>query len=101
MQELTKTQRRYLIRLAQRIAPLAMVGKHGITDTVVGAVDEALAAHELVKVRFVDHKEDKEPLGEELARRSRSEIVARIGHVVVLWRQHPEKDRRKVELPPA
>lgn len=101
MDDLTKEQRRYLTRLAQRLEPLAMVGKNGVTDTVAASVEEALTAHELVKVRFVDHKDDKGPLGDDLARRTRSEIVTRIGHVLVLWRRHPEPNRRKVDLPPA
>jgi RNA-binding protein len=62
-------------------------------------VDEALTAHELVKVRFVDHKDDKGPLTEELASRTGSEVVTRIGHVIALWRQHPEEERRKIALP--
>jgi RNA-binding protein len=45
-------QRRYLRGLANPIKALVHVGEGGISDAVVGALDDALDHHELVKVRL-------------------------------------------------
>ena len=45
-------QRRYLRGLAHSLEPIVQLGKGGLTDGVVGAVDAALADHELIKVKL-------------------------------------------------
>ena len=37
--------------------PVAYVGQNGLSPTVSQAIDESLATHELIKVKFVDFKE--------------------------------------------
>jgi RNA-binding protein len=49
---LTGRQRQHLRGLAHAFEPLVHVGGGGVTDGVLRAVDTALRAHELVKVRF-------------------------------------------------
>jgi RNA-binding protein len=53
MERLTSKQRAYLRSLAQRLRPVVFVGKEGISDAVVQAASEALAAHELIKIRVL------------------------------------------------
>ena len=48
--ELRSYQRAFLRSKAQQLDPVVYVGKDGFTPGVVGALDEALTAHELVKV---------------------------------------------------
>ena len=51
---LTGKQRRFLRAEAHALSPVVMVGKEGLSDTVLNAVREALLAHELIKVRQLD-----------------------------------------------
>ena len=51
IQLLTGKQVRYLRGLGHHLKPLAMLGREGITDSVIAAVDAVLDAHELVKVK--------------------------------------------------
>ena len=47
---MTSKQRAYLMSLAQKEQAIIHIGKSGITPELTKAVDEALAARELVKV---------------------------------------------------
>ena len=99
MTQLTNTQRKHLKRLAHSLKPLVMIGKQGLTEQVRISVDQALMAHELIKVKFGDFKDEKEALTAELANETGSALVTIIGNVAVLYRQHPDEDRRKIDLP--
>ena len=96
---LTSTQRDHLKRLAHHFKSVVYVGKQGITPTVVRTTDEALLARELVKVKFVDRKDEKRALTEELASETRCEIVGILGHIATLFRAHPDEEKRRIHLP--
>jgi RNA-binding protein len=78
---------------------VAHVGKDGLSDTLVTSVDEALAAHELIKVRFVDHKDDRKEMAAALADRLHAGVAGVVGHVAILYRPHAEPGKRRVHLP--
>ena len=96
---LSSGQRKYLKTLAHHMEPVVLVGKQGVTDTLVRSVAEHLEAHEMVKIRFNEFKSEKKSLSEEIAYRTGSEIVSVIGHISTLYRQHPEPEKRQIELP--
>lgn len=62
--------RNYLRAMAHDLQPIVMVGKEGLSENVVKALDEALACHELVKVKFQANKEDTRDISEDLAKLS-------------------------------
>ncbi len=45
--------------LAHNLKPVVMVQRNGITEQLIKSVDIALADHELIKVKFLDSKEEK------------------------------------------
>ena len=75
------------------------MGKKGLTEQLVQKVDDALSAHELIKIRFLEFFEDIRALSEAIQKQTKSEIVGLIGHTVILYRQHPEPEKRKIRLP--
>jgi RNA-binding protein len=91
--------RKYLRALAHHQSPAVWVGKKGLTEPLVQKVDDALSAHELIKVRFLEFFGDIRALSEAIQKQTRSEIVSMIGHTVILYRQHPEPEKRKIRLP--
>ena len=99
MRPLTGQDRKYLRSLAQHLKPVIFVGKQGVTESLIEATDEALEDHELVKVRFVDHKTEKRELIDELAAAAKGECVGMIGHVAILFRYQHKKEERQIELP--
>ena len=86
------SQRKWLRGKAHGLEPVVQVGQQGVTDTVVAAVEAALLSHELIKVKL-HAPEDKRAMAEEIAARSGSEMVGLVGHVVVLYKRHPEEPR--------
>jgi RNA-binding protein len=89
MDELTNPQIRELKARAQHLEPMFKVGKAGLSEGFVKSVAEGLALHELVKVKFVEFKDDKKTLAPELAEKTSSRLVMRVGNVAVLYRRKP------------
>ena len=94
--ELAGYQRRFLRGQAHPLRPLVHVGEGGLSESLIGALDEALRDHELVKVRLREPA-DKRTAARELAAASRSALCGVVGHTVILYRPHP--DAPQLELP--
>ena len=99
MDKLSGHQRKFLKGKAHSLEPVILVGKHGITDSLIKMTDTALRDHELIKVKFVDLKDRKKILIEELSQKTGSEVVGMIGHVAILFRQNVDRDKQKIDLP--
>ena len=81
---------------AHDLKPLVQVGKAGVTNGLIGALEAALSDHELVKIRFTGHKEERTELSAAIADRTRSQLVGIIGNTAVLYRQSPDPAKRKI-----
>ena len=86
---LTNAQIRVFKAQAQRLKATLKVGRDGLSPQFLAALDDALKHHELVKVKFDDFKEQKKELAPQLAEKSGSHLVTRVGNVVVLFRSKP------------
>jgi RNA-binding protein len=97
---LSERQRRHLRGLAHGLQPVVRLGSAGLTDAVAREADRALADHELIKVKAPGgDRETRDQTFEELARRTGSSLVHRIGNVAVLYRPRP--DLPKIVIPDA
>lgn len=97
MVSLTNAQIRLFKAQAQRLKAALKVGKEGLSPQFLAALDDALKHHELVKVKFDDYKEQKKELAPQMAEKSGSHLVTRVGNVVVLYRptpMEPQPERR-------
>ncbi|RKZ12516.1 ribosome assembly RNA-binding protein YhbY [bacterium] len=97
--ELAGYQRRALRAAAHGLQPVAHVGKDGLAENVLKGVKEALAAHELIKVRFVDQKENRREVAASLAEAVDAALAGVVGHIAILYRPHEDPDKRRVHLP--
>jgi RNA-binding protein len=86
MVPLTNPETRNLKARAQRLKAILKVGKDGLSPQLLHALNEALKHHELLKVKFEDFKEQKKELSVQLAEKSGSYLVTRVGNVAVLYR---------------
>lgn len=93
------SEKKYLRGLAHGLMPLVLVGRKGVTGELVQSVDSALDDHELIKVRFLEFKDEKKDLAQEIAGKTGSELVGLIGHTAVFFRRHPNPAKRKIERP--
>jgi RNA-binding protein len=97
---LTGKQRRYLRGLGHELKVIVQVGKGGIDDGLVAAVDQALTDHELIKLKVGDGAGlDRHDAAEDLAKRTNSDVAQVLGYTVLLYRPDPEDP--KITLPRA
>ncbi|MCX7678262.1 MAG: ribosome assembly RNA-binding protein YhbY [Spirochaetes bacterium] len=89
--QLTYSQRKKLKEIAHRLRPVVQIGKRGLTNEVMKAIDDALNDHELIKVQFIDYKEEKKLFIEKIRENTHAEVVGVVGHRVILYRENPHK----------
>lgn len=90
MTPLTSAQIREFKARGQLLKPTLKVGKEGLSPEFIAALDEALQHSELLKVKFADLKEQKKELAPQLAEKTGSHLIMRVGNVVVLYRPKAE-----------
>lgn len=89
---LSSKQRRHLRSLAHSLDPIVQIGKGGIDDGLVAAIDRALLDHELVKVKVGENAGmEREQAAETIASRTKSDVAQVIGNIVLLYRAHPDE----------
>ena len=95
--ELSSKQRAYLRSLSNDLDVIVHIGKDGIGDNLVKQADDALEARELIKGKVLDNnlEYDARLAAEELAKRTRSEVVQVIGSKFVLYRETHSKPKEK------
>ena len=97
--DLTSKQRAQLRGLANGIDTIVHIGKDGITENLIKQANDALEARELIKCRVLENAMlTAREACDELSRLTRSEPVQVIGTRFVLYRQHYDKNRRKIQL---
>lgn len=92
---MTSKQRAYLKSLAMNIEPIFQMGKSSLTPEFTKAVDEALAARELIKISVLQNcADDPHELASVLSERTRSQVVQVIGKKIVLYREAKDKKKK-------
>ena len=98
---MTSKQRAYLKSLASKEDTIVQIGKEALTPENTAAIEEAIAARELVKVGVGQNcLEDITAMAVTAAERTRSQLVQVIGRKFVLYREGKD-EKKKIELPQA
>ncbi len=93
MQELTKKARRFLKSQAQRLDPVVMIGKEGLSQDVERKTIFELDTHELIKIKILDA--EIAPIKETaqlLADKCSAVVVTTIGKKIVLFAENLENE---------
>ena len=98
MIELTSKQRKNLEKLAHDLQPVVIVGGAGVTDGVISMVDNSLAAHELIKVKFNEYKDEAKELTAEICEKCDATLVRIIGNVSILYKPAEKEEDRNFNL---
>jgi RNA-binding protein len=91
VEKLNSRERNILRKEAHTLKPVVVIGKKGMSREVTAAVDAALADHELIKIRFLDFKDDRKNLSISLAETVKAKVISVIGNITILYREL-EKD---------
>jgi RNA-binding protein len=70
-----------------------------LTENVLGAISDALLAHELIKVKIAAERGEREQLVPTIEERLECECVGTVGRMAILYRQHPDPEKRKIAIP--
>jgi len=88
--KLSPKRKRALRARAHHLNPVVSVGAAGASDAVLAELEIALDEHQLVKLRIAaDDRQQRRKLIDTLCRRANAELVQRIGHTAVIYRQRP------------
>ena len=86
---------------AHHLSPTVRIGQHGLTPSVIGSLDDALRTRELVKVKLGNKDEVKpKDVANSLALATNSAVVQVIGRTATFFRENPDLDKKRGELPP-
>ena len=96
--ELTTKQRQYLKIKAAELKPVVMIGKNGITESVIEEIKSSIEHHELIKVKAkAENRDQRDELAQYLAEQSESTVVQFLGNNLTLFKQ--AKKNSKFTLP--
>ena len=72
---------------AKILEPILRIGKGGINDNVINETSKALKKRKLIKIRILkSSKESKGRIIDEIAAKTGSVLVEKVGSVVVLYK---------------
>ena len=95
---LTSKQRKYLRSQAHHLKPVVLIGKLALNDSVLKSINQSLEHHELIKIKFNDHKSSKEILIKDINKSLNSQIVGMVGNIAIIYKQNEEIDKRRYSL---
>ena len=98
MGELKGSQRKYLRGVAHSYRPVVQIGKEGLSESVVRAIDGALDAHELIKVKIAAERDEREQIVPVIQARLNCECVGTVGRMAILYRENPDPEKRKIAV---
>ena len=96
---LTGTQRKHLRGLAHALEPVVHVGRSGVTERVFSAVRQALADHELIKVKIAADREGRAAAAAEIEKACDAEVVGLVGTIAIVYREQPDPEKRTIVVP--
>ncbi|MGQ9658797.1 MAG: ribosome assembly RNA-binding protein YhbY [Thermochromatium sp.] len=96
---ITEKQKRWLKSRVHHLKPVVIIGQHGLTESVLAEIENALDHHELLKVRInVGDRNEREVVIGLICERTGAELISRIGNVAAFYRHNPKK-RDPIVLP--
>jgi RNA-binding protein len=85
--ELSSAERRRLRARAHPLAPVAQVGRQGLSDAFLAEVDRALESHELIKLRLHGERDERAAQLAAVSERLGAAVVGAVGGVAILFRK--------------
>ncbi len=99
MQALTGSQKRFLRALGNTLNPVIYIGKSGLSEAVLRSIDEALANHELIKIKYLEFKEERKALNAQIVEKCVCHLAGAVGHTALFYRQNSDVQKQKIKLP--
>ena len=93
--ELSSAERKKLRGMAMRLKPAVMIGRSGVTPTVVDAVNTALKLEGLIKLRIeAPDRQTRKLWLNEVTQSTHSTICGEVGHTASIYRPKPDTAKK-------
>lgn len=90
--ELASPQKKKLKAIGHSLSPVVTVGQHGLKASIHDEFETAITAHQLIKVKLVGEKADRQTYAEALSRQHGAALVQMIGGKALFYRRNKDKD---------
>lgn len=89
-----ESEKAWLRGRGQVLEPVVRLGHQGVSAEFLAELNRMLDKDELVKVRFIDFKDQRKTLSPEIAEKSASLLVGMVGHTALYFRQQQDPAKR-------
>jgi RNA-binding protein len=87
--KITAKHKKHLRRLGHQLSPVVRISQDGLKQTVIEATQEALKAHELIKVKaLADNREEQSALVDALGKKTGATLISQTGFTALLFRRN-------------
>ncbi|MGB5452888.1 MAG: ribosome assembly RNA-binding protein YhbY [Sedimenticolaceae bacterium] len=97
--KLSESQKRHLRGLGHHLKPVVRVGQHGLKESVMAEIEQALDFHELIKVKIAAERDTRNAIAVDICAQTGAESIQAIGQMLVLFKRNAKKP--KIALPSA
>ena len=100
MQVLTVAERLALKGRAHQLKPTVMIGNAGLTESVLKEIAQSLRLHELIKIRVMAEREQRDAIMSEICATLDATPVQHIGKILVVYLPNPEVHKIEIRQMP-
>lgn len=90
--------KKFLKAKAHHLKPVNQIGKNGVNSMVLQSIHQALKDHELIKVKFIDFKEEKNELCQKIASELDATFVSMTGNVALFFKENIQKNEKSLTV---
>ena len=101
MLSLPVSERLALKGRAHALNPTVMIGNAGLTEAVLKEIAATLKIHELIKIKVMAERSEREAILAEICERLDAAPVQHIGKILVVYRPNPEAHLPEIKKAPA
>lgn len=89
---LSNADKKQFRKIGHGLNPIVTIAEKGLTDNIRQEIDRALEEHELIKIKLIAGREDKQALTDTICADFKAECVQSIGHVILVYRGAKKPD---------
>ena len=100
MLSLTVSERLAMKGRAHALSPIVMIGNAGLTDAVLKEIAASLKIHELIKIKVMAERPQREAILAEICTQLNAAPVQHIGKILVVYQPNPEAHQIEIKKMP-
>ncbi len=100
MLSITLSERLALRGRAHSLSPTVMIGNAGLTESVLKEIAQTLKIHELIKIRVMAEREQREEILTAICTQLDAAPVQHIGKILVIYKPNPEAHQIELKKMP-